>query len=257
MSLPNFSNDEIMPTTLMSDSEVLGSGDVVLYKNFVSESEANELFEELSVSVDFQQWYHMPSKNENPHPLKRIKRIMANIDCQERIPYYRFPVNDQISHGMITPMMPVVENLRKRINEMLNVDLNHVVVLLYRDGSDCIGYHKDKTLDLDEEAPIISLSLGGTRTYCLQDLIFNPKIHQEIELENGTLLVLGGKTNNTFYHSIKPSCDSDAKPRISITFRRAVTYLLPDGSLEGKGELYQTLNWPEELKGNHVEGYSG
>ena len=38
-----------------------------------------------------------------------------------------------------------------------------------------IGFHKDKTLDLDEEAPIVSISLGRPgRPYILRDNIFQP-----------------------------------------------------------------------------------
>ena len=251
-NLPSFSNDTIVPTSIITNNTVLGSGDVFVHRNFVNENEGKEIFEKLLNEVDFQQWYHMPSKNSDPLPLKRVKRIMVNPDFDGNLPYYRFTVNDQSSHGIISPMHPIIGNLCQRINKFLNVELNHAVILLYRNGTDCIGFHKDKTLDLDENSPIVSLSLGCTRTYCLQDTISNPKIHQEIDLESGTLLVLGPVSNEYFYHSIKPSEDKEDKHRISITFRRATSYKLPDGTIVGKGDKYQTLNWPEELKGNHI-----
>lgn len=255
--LPTLSHDVIIPTDVMSDNTILGAGDTILHKNFVSKEESADIFDELMKTVDFQQWYHMPSnKDEKPlKPLQRIKRIMVNPDAQGDIPYYRFTVNDQFGHGFISPMPTVIDGLCQRINNFLNSELNHVVILLYRDGSDHIGFHKDKTLDLDENAPIVSISLGCTRTYCLQDAPRDPKVHQEVELESGTLLILGPKTNENYYHCIKPSEDHTTGPRISITFRKAVTYRSADGTIKGKGGQYQTVNWPEQLRGKHVIGY--
>ena len=256
-NLPSFSNDAIVPTDIMSDTSILGAGDIFVHKKFLNEGDGKKLFDDIMKNIDFQQWYHMPSKDgEEPKPLKRIKRILVNPNSNGDYPYYRFTVNDQAGHGMIAPMPEFMNDLCQRINKLLTVELNHIVILLYRDGDDCIGFHKDKTLDLDETAPIVSISLGCTRTYCLRDNNLNPKIHQEIALENGTLLVLGPKTNENFYHSIKSSEDKNITPRISITFRKAVTFKKLDNTISGKGNKYQTLNWPEELRGKHVIGYS-
>ena len=96
----------------------------------------------------------------------------------------------------------------------LNGSFNHVVVLYYADGNECIGYHKDpslihwatghredalsksskciaqrthdlkdKTLDLDENSSIVSISLGRPgRPYVLRDGIFNPTTETEVGL---------------------------------------------------------------------------
>lgn len=256
-NLPSFSNDKIPPTFINSDTSVLGSGDVTIHKNFLGEEDATKLFNELMNNIDFQQWYHMPDKSKAPQPLKRIKRILVTPLDDGSVPYYRFTVNDQSGHGMITTYPPMLQQVCKKINETLNIEFNHIVILLYRDGNDSIGFHKDKTLDLDENSPIVSLSLGCTRKYCLRDNIFNPKVNQEIDLENDTLLVLGPRTNENFYHSIKPiEGEHDKTPRISITLRKAMTFRMPDNTLIGKGAKYQTLNWPEELNGKHIIGYS-
>lgn len=235
-----------------------------MHKNFLGEEKAKALYDELMTNIDFQQWYHMVAQqpkgaNEGklPMPLKRVKRILVKPNEDGSIAYYRFTINDQQRHGALFTFPPGLEDLLQQINKLLNVELNHVVILLYRDGNDSIGFHKDKTLDLDENSPIVSLSLGCTRKYCLRDNIFNPKINQEIDLENDTLLVLGPRSNENFYHSIKQVEDNEVTPRISITFRKAMTFKLPDGTLIGKGAKYQTLNWPIELGGKHVIGYDG
>lgn len=204
-------------------------------------------------------------------PLRRVKRAMATPTSTGLIPHYRFPVNDQERYGVIAPMTPTIEMLRQRVIAITGVEYNHSVVLLYRNGDDCIGYHKDKTLDLDDTSPIVSISLGSAREYQIRDAIMNPSRAQQLPLPHGTLLSLGPKTNNEWYHSIIPSsiskCDSKQSSsapfssssssshdgiRISITFRMAATFKDPHtGRLNGKGGEYDDGNWPKLLRGNH------
>lgn len=166
-----------------------------------------------------QQWYHMPDRKhpDQPlHKLRRIKRALANKTADGLTPYYRycmipslvlttyrFPVNDQDRYKILTPITPTIEKIRQRVSTKLGINPTHCVVLLYRGGNDCIGFHKDKTLDLDETAPITSVTLGVERPYVLRDDIFKPSIEQQFVLPHGALLELGAKTNQEFYHSVK------------------------------------------------------
>ena len=85
------------------------------------------------------------------------------------MPLYRFPVNDQQRYG-IFPFSATIERLREKVvahfaannSEFKNFDFNHSVVLFYKDGEDCIGFHKDKTLDLVDGSPIVSVSTEQT-----------------------------------------------------------------------------------------------
>jgi len=134
--------------------------------------------------------------------------------------------------------------------------------------------HKDKTLDLVDGAPVVSVSLGCERVYMLRDNIRNPTETQAVVLPHGAMLVLGAETNDRYYHSVVKEVDQDGNPlsapasapsphrldfettaRVSITFRAVATYRNETGSLiTGKGEDYQTLNWPVELNGQHRLG---
>ena len=156
-------------------------------------------------------------------------------------------------------MSPSIEAIRVKVNEFLGTKFNHAVVLLYRNGEDCIGYHKDKTLDLDEVSPIASISLGVPRLYTLRDRIHVPTVQQEFVLPHGALFALGRASNESFYHSIRPADllhEHDALKtiaRISITFRHVLTFRDPlTHQISGKGEQYQSPNWPEELQGRHA-----
>jgi hypothetical protein len=178
------------------------------------------------------------------------------------------------------PMTPTVERIRQLVSEITGHEYNHAVVLLYRDGQDCIGFHKvrqhlsspltsrsqprltscsrqDKTLDLDEAAPIASVSLGVARPYILRDNIQQPTVEHHLTLPHGCLLLLGPQTNLDYYHSIRLLTEEEAAQpelqgvRVSLTFRRVLTYTDAFGRVVGKGQEYQTRNWPEQLHGAH------
>jgi len=242
------------------DLQAMGTGDTHLFVNFLSKEEADQAFLKLlpgpEAELEYQQWYHMPDKHPNKplQKLRRIKRALANKTSDGLTPYYRFPVNDQNRFGIVTPMTPTIEAIRQRIEKHTGIAFNHCVILLYRDEDDCIGFHKDKTLDLDESAPIASVSLGRERPYALRDNMFTPTIEQQFIFPHGALLLLGPNTNKDFYHSVKQipkSSDTNSLPRISLTFRKATTFQDKVGKLVGQGAPYQSTNWPTELRGSH------
>ncbi|CAE7434546.1 unnamed protein product [Symbiodinium necroappetens] len=237
------------------DVSGLGAGDSELLAKFLTEEEADQAFKALCPGgeIEYQQWYHMPDKKKPYQPLKRLQRVkVAMADPQERgLPWYRFPVNDQQRYGIL-PMSPTVRMLCDRVNQRLNGSFNHVVVLYYADGNECIGYHKDKTLDLDENSSIVSISLGRPgRPYVLRDGIFNPTTETEVLLPHGGLFRLGPETNKTFYHAVRQTeTPENAGARVSITFRHVISYETA-GTLTGKGAEFPTLNWPVQLNGQH------
>lgn len=260
---------------------LLGEGDMFVVHGFLSKEEADDTFHRLDADggeILYQQWYHMPDAKKEAkgqklplRPLTRVKVAQTDRRPDGTIPHYRFPVNNQSRHGT-KPFTPTVRMIRDKVFEFLQssggetphtFDLNHAVVLLYRDKEDRIGLHKDKTLDLDDDAPICSVSLGQSRVYVLQDDIHVPTRRQEITLTHGALLVLGPKTNLKWYHSVRTMTDAEVSShveeggvepgrRVSVTLRAVATSLHEDtNTLTGKSAAYQSLDWPEELKGVH------
>ncbi|CAK9060867.1 Esterase AAEL000016, partial [Durusdinium trenchii] len=237
------------------DAEGLGVGDSRLLSSFLSEEEADRCFQRLlpGGEIEYQQWYHMPDRKKPQEALKRLQRTkvaMADRGDDGLTPWYRFPVNDQQRYGVL-PMSPTVKELCAKVNERTGFTFNHAVVLYYADGNECIGFHKDKTLDLDDLAPIVSISLGRPgRPYLLRDDIFKPTMQQEIFLTHGALLQLGPETNSHYYHAVRQT-ESATGARVSVTFRRVLTYRTEAGEVLGRGAKYPTLNWPLELNGQH------
>ncbi len=244
----------------------LGAGDSQYHPALLSPARADRALSCLQQDggeVTYQQWHAMPRRGKPRaalHPLRRIKIAMATPDPKTGfIPHYRFPVNDQRRHGVIVPMTPTVRELREHVERATGTHFNHAVVLLYRGGDDCIGFHKDKMLDLDPRAPIVGVSLGAVRTYAWRDDIFAPTRQIELRLAHGSMLVLGPRTNDTLYHSVrKPNAEDlqrdpslETGVRVSVTFRRVATFVDGDGRLHGQGSAYADLNWPAQLRGVH------
>jgi len=257
----------------------LGRGDTTFHQDFLTDEEATQIFDALYEDIEWQLWHHMPDKKpKRLKPLSRVKVSMADeVTLEDEdgtwMAHYRFPVNNQSAHKIYSikanPHIQMIVNLA---SERVGHRFNHVVVLLYRNGHDCIGAHKDKVTDLDPEAPICSVSLGAERPYVLRTSPFPSQStdSQKLILRRGGLLILGPQTNQEYYHSVpklevnSPSLATDgldshslpsksSGPRISITMRKVTTFRnIETGALKGRGEAYVTHDWPTELRGVHV-----
>ena len=237
----------------------LGAGDSSYCSAFLDPDEADRTLRALlpeGGEIAYQQWFHMPDPRHPDRPLRPLRRAkiaMATAPAEGRTPLYRFPVNRQHRHGIVSPMTPTVEALRQRVSALTGRTFNHAVVMVYRDGNDSIGLHKDKLLDLDPEAPIACLSLGQPRPLLLRDHLHHPTIQQQLLLASGSLYLIGPRTNAALYHAIPPLSEGDGPcaPRVSVTFRRTCSFFDADGHVYGQGAAYPTLDWPEALRGAH------
>ena len=115
------------------------------------------------------------------------------------------------------PWTPLLGDIRQRLEQQLGLTLNGVLLNLYRDGQDAMGWHSDDEAALGPEPVVVSLSLGATRR-----LDFRRKggsrIEYSIELEHGSLLVMGGATQHHWQHQIART-RKIGTPRLNLTFR--------------------------------------
>ncbi len=92
-----------------------------------------------------------------------------------------------------------------------------VLLNLYRDGSDSNGWHSDNEKELGKLPFIASLSLGTKRIFHLKH-ITDISQRFKIELANGSLLLMGGKTQKNYKHQL-PKTKKTLGQRINLTFR--------------------------------------
>ena len=117
------------------------------------------------------------------------------------------------------PWLPVLATLRARLEAACDAHFNSVLLNLYRDGQDSMGYHADDEPELGPAPTIASLSLGATRRFRLRPRAGLGAPPLGLDLTNGSLLLMRGQTQQHWQHAI-PKTARPAGPRINLTFRR-------------------------------------
>jgi len=126
--------------------------------------------------------------------------------------------------------MPLyIKRLMRRASMLTGVDFNMALVNWYMDGNDSISPHADDEdeIKLDKDGnsyPVACFSFGVTRKFLIKPKEKGTK-SVPFHLENGSLVVMGGKCQKTHLHSIPKTKKLEEHPdygtvRISVTFRR-------------------------------------
>lgn len=103
------------------------------------------------------------------------------------------------------------------VRALVGAPFNRVGLNLYRDGSDSVAPHSDKTDKLLPAQPIAIVSLGASRRMSIRPKAGSGRtVH--IELEPGSCLVMSYASQFTHEHGIPKLADITG-PRISLAFR--------------------------------------
>jgi len=115
------------------------------------------------------------------------------------------------------PWTAVLTELRTGIEKHTSASFNSVLLNLYRDHRDSMGFHADDEPELGPCPTIASLSVGEERT-----LVFKHRTRKlppvRIKLASGSLLVMKGETQHRWLHGIH-KLTAPCGPRINLTFR--------------------------------------
>lgn len=114
---------------------------------------------------------------------------------------------------------PLLSDIRTQVESTLNFSFNSVLVNLYRNGNDYVGWHADNEQELGEQPFIASLTLGVERQFA-----FRHKKSSEngrLSLRSGTLLVMQPAFQHHWLHSV-PIDQNVAEGRINLTFRKVI-----------------------------------
>jgi len=124
-----------------------------------------------------------------------------------------------------TPWTPMAAQVLDRVHRTCPAwRPNGLIANWYRDGADSIDWHSDSEPALGQDPTVVSASLGATRTFLLKPRDGGPKT--AIKLGDGDLLIMGGRTQSEYRHSIA-KVQQPTGARISLTFRH---YLPTPGS---------------------------
>jgi alkylated DNA repair dioxygenase AlkB len=122
------------------------------------------------------------------------------------------------SYRLDDPNLPgVLGEAATRAAAAAKAPFSAVGLNLYRDGRDSVAPHNDHLYEITEGEPIALISLGATRLMTIRSKT-RPRRVFDLDLENGSLLLMSYETQKHYDHGI-PKTRDPIGPRISLAFR--------------------------------------
>ena len=169
-------------------------------------NESDALFDSLKKNIEWKQDFIKMFGKSHPIP-----RLTAWYGDEKKTYTYS---------GITMTSLPWTKELiavKSKIEVYSKIKFNSVLLNFYRSGSDSVSWHSDDEKELGEEPIIGSVSFGGIRRFRLRNKEDKKQIHT-YELENGSLLLMKGKTQKYWEHEI-PKTKKKVSGRINLTFR--------------------------------------
>lgn len=116
------------------------------------------------------------------------------------------------------PWTPILQDLRRRVEDCTEKSFNSVFLNLYRDHNDSMGFHSDDERELGAQPAIASLTFGATRVFTLKHKSRPEQPSVKLALEAGSVLLMQGQTQHFWKHGIMKQ-SQPCGPRINSTFR--------------------------------------
>ncbi len=119
------------------------------------------------------------------------------------------------------PWTPTLITIKTDVEQATGHCFNSVLLNLYRNEHDSVGWHSDAEPELGTAPIIASLSLGETRVFRLRHKFKKEVKPVSIALTDGSLLLMAGATQRYWQHAVnkeRHACEG----RINLTFRNIV-----------------------------------
>lgn len=204
-----------MPDLIQSDNQtanvrqhqqfLLPQAELWLWKQWLPAEKSQHYLSRLQQELDWQQpqlWLYGKAVS-----IPRLQVWMGEPHCRYRYSGVTFEPQ---------PWHPLVRQLTLWVNRQLNRQFNAVLLNLYRQGEEHMGWHSDNEPELGTAPDIASLSLGQGRRF---DLKHKNDGHQlSMLLEDGDLLLMGAPCQEFWQHRVPKQSKADSA-RINLTFR--------------------------------------
>lgn len=181
-------------------------GECYYFPEFFREEEAQHIYQELLHKIAWEE--------------KSIKIFGRELMQPRKIAWYGDP-GIQYTYSNLTQTTtewtPLLKELNKTIEKFSGHKFNSVLLNLYRNNLDSMGWHSDDEKELRTNPFIASLSFGHPRIFQLKHS--TRPLKNSLLLENGSLLLMGGSMQHHWKHQL-PKRSSLCGPRINLTFRR-------------------------------------
>ncbi|GAB3878089.1 alpha-ketoglutarate-dependent dioxygenase AlkB [Hymenobacter segetis] len=185
----------------------LPRAELLFEPTFLPAAEAEALLTQLTAEVAWEQRAIRIFGQEIPQP-----RLTAWYgDAEARYTYSGLAWEPR-------PWLPALQALRQRLEAATEARFNSVLLNLYRDGRDSMGWHADDEPELGPAPVIASLSLGATRHFRLRPRAGLAYAPFGLDLPSGSLLLMRGPTQQHWQHAL-PKTARPIGPRLNLTFR--------------------------------------
>ena len=111
---------------------------------------------------------------------------------------------------------PTLLEIKSTVEALAATRFNGVLLNLYRDGQDSVGWHSDAEAELGRNPVIASVSLGAVRRFVFQHKKRRQRL--ALDLEPGSVLIMDGPTQHYWRHQL-PKTRQPVAARINLTFR--------------------------------------
>lgn len=158
--------------------------------------------------------------DEVPWEAHTIKMFGKEYPQPRLVAWYGDPGSEYSYSGLkmnVRPWIPPIVDLKAIAESHAGVEFNSVLVNLYRDGNDKVGWHRDNEPELGGTPTIASMSLGAPRRFKFRHLSTGEQV--EAILNPGSLVVMSGLSQTCWEHEV-PRQAAVKDPRINLTFRQ-------------------------------------
>lgn len=182
-------------------------GEILFIRNFLSATEAEKYYEVLLKTINWKQ--EQISFYGKTYPVPRKTAWYGNEGLN-----YSYSGIKCFPEKWTEELLKIKAAIEKFIPPE---DFTSVLLNLYNDGNDKMGWHADDEKELGINPTIASLSIGETRRFDLKHKQ-NKDLHYKFELTSGSLLIMRGTLQHHWVHQI-PVQKKVKNPRINLTFR--------------------------------------
>lgn len=177
--------------------------DLMLIDNFISK-EASDLY--YTILLNQTQWreYEMPMYDKI-------------VTAPRMVSWYGDSKRNNLNPNSEWPVELLA--IQEQVENETQLKFNAVLLNLYRNGKDGVGWHSDKTSSSNKDMNIASVTFGETRMFRLRHKFIKHLPIVEIPLFHGSFLLMAGSTNSYWEHEV-PKTSRNVLPRINLTFRQ-------------------------------------
>ncbi|PWN36374.1 uncharacterized protein FA14DRAFT_172920 [Meira miltonrushii] len=231
---PSLDDDSFDSRSERNIEKLNGSLDLLYCKGWIRSQERKRLRNWMLNELAWHRVTYIQPRSKQRIITPRFTATFGKDDTGSPDHLYKFPPK---------PFPPLLDRLRKILEEKTGARFNAIIINYYADGKDSISYHSDDEAFLGKSPTIASISLGASRDFYLRrkapanqsvpDATSNEKMGtkgkgpaaqrptEKMVLEDGDLLVMKGRTQADWEHSI-PKRTSYVGGRINMTFRRVM-----------------------------------